>query len=111
MNRRGYKINWQHNRKCITFTTPDGKKCRNSKLSNPEYFSKENMQGILDRNYAKDVELYFTPHQENFIELLADIFGQDIPIPTFINAPCFEGLSSVEIEILMSKYICSMEGK
>jgi len=109
MNKRGYKVAWANNRKYVTFTTPDGKKCRNIKLSNPEYFSKENMQGILDRNYAKNVELYFTQHQENFIELLADIFGQDIPMPTFVNAPCFEGLSSVEVEIIIAKYISSME--
>gem|GEM_PF-5517268 len=26
-------------------------------------------------------------------------------MPAFVDAPCFEGLSNVEIEILMAKYI------
>lgn len=109
MNSYGYSVTWTNERKYVTFKIPNGEKCRNIKLSNPEYFSKENMQGILDRNYRKNTKLYFAPHQEHFIKFLADTFGQDVSIPAFVNAPCFEGLSNVEIEILMAKYIWAIE--
>lgn len=52
---------------------------------------------------------YFTPHQEHFSELLAEILGQEAAIPAFVNVPCFEGLSNIEIEIVIAKYIWSME--
>lgn len=32
MEERGYKVAWEDNRKYITYTTPDGKKCRDNKL-------------------------------------------------------------------------------
>lgn len=32
MEERGYKVAWADNRKYITYTTPDGKKCRDNKL-------------------------------------------------------------------------------
>jgi hypothetical protein len=109
MQERGYKVTWEHNRKYVTFTTPDGKKCRNSKLSSPEYFSKENMQGILDRNYRKNSKLFFIEDKTYFAEFLSDFLGQDISIPSFINVPYLEGLSEVEKEIAIAKYIQSME--
>ncbi len=43
MNERGYKVNWQENRKYITYTTPSGKKCRDNKLRDYKY-SKEAME-------------------------------------------------------------------
>ena len=32
MNQFGYDINWQNTRKYITYTTPEGMKCRDNKL-------------------------------------------------------------------------------
>ena len=43
MNLLGYKVTWTKERKNITFTTPDGKKCRDRKLHNEKYL-KENME-------------------------------------------------------------------
>jgi hypothetical protein len=48
MERLGYKVNWTDERKYVTFTTPDGKKCRNKKLGIK--FSKENMIKTFDLN-------------------------------------------------------------
>jgi hypothetical protein len=41
MEQLGYKVFWADDRKYITFTTPEGKKCRNKKLYPPERFTKE----------------------------------------------------------------------
>ncbi len=43
MESEGYGVKWTDERKNITYTTPDGKKCRDSKL-HEEKFRKENME-------------------------------------------------------------------
>lgn len=50
MNTLGYDVLWDDNHKYITFTTPEGKKCRNRKLYPPERFTKENMEKTFERN-------------------------------------------------------------
>ena len=39
----GYKVRWEPNQKYITYTTPEGRKCRDSKLHMEKYL-KENME-------------------------------------------------------------------
>ena len=43
MRSEGYDIRWQDTRKNITYTTPDGKKCRDDRLHDEKYL-KENME-------------------------------------------------------------------
>ena len=43
MERRGYKVRWEPNRKNITYTTPDGWQCRDRKLFGEKYL-KEMME-------------------------------------------------------------------
>lgn len=43
LNKMGYKATWNKDRKNITYTTPDGKKCRDRKLHNEKYL-KDNME-------------------------------------------------------------------
>jgi len=43
MESRGYKVRWEHNRKNITYTNPDGWKCRDRKLFGDKYL-KEMME-------------------------------------------------------------------
>ena len=43
MNQFGYDVNWQNTRKYITYTTPEGMKCRDNKLHEEKYF-KEKME-------------------------------------------------------------------
>ena len=43
MERRGYQVRWEKNRKCITYTTPAGMKCRDDRLHELK-FRKENME-------------------------------------------------------------------
>lgn len=37
MERRGYQVRWEENRKAITYTTPTGKKCRDNRLHEDKY--------------------------------------------------------------------------
>lgn len=46
MKRAGYGVNWTEDRKYITFTCPNGKKCRCNKLHDPK-FLKENIEHEL----------------------------------------------------------------
>lgn len=50
MNKFGYGVDWRDERKYITFTTPEGKKCRNRKLYPPERFTKENLLKTFEMN-------------------------------------------------------------
>lgn len=43
MERRGYRVRWEDARKCITYTTPTGMKCRDDRL-HEEKFRKEKME-------------------------------------------------------------------
>ena len=43
MERRGYQVRWETTRKCITYTTPTGMKCRDDRL-HEEKFRKEKME-------------------------------------------------------------------
>ena len=43
MERRGYRVRWEDARKCITYTTPTGIKCRDDRL-HEEKFRKEKME-------------------------------------------------------------------
>ena len=43
MQSEGYSVRWQEARKNITYTTPDGKKCRDDRLHDEKYL-KENME-------------------------------------------------------------------
>jgi hypothetical protein len=66
MNKLGYSVNWTDERKYVTFTNKDGKKCRNRKLYPPEQFTKEALLDAFDKNgkYTKEKK------QENTIEIL-----------------------------------------
>ena len=43
MEEQGYQVRWSDDRKCITYTTPDGKKCRDFRLHEAKYL-KGNME-------------------------------------------------------------------
>lgn len=48
MNRQGYAVKWEPHHKYITYTTPEGQKCRDNRLHEDKYL-KENMEDY----YAK----------------------------------------------------------
>ena len=47
MEMHGYKVDWKKDHKYITFTTPDGHKCRDNKL-------------FAEQLLRKNLEIYFT---------------------------------------------------
>ena len=51
MNRRGYQVRWEENRKHITYTTPSGMKCRDDKLHELK-FRKERLEAVLQHTLA-----------------------------------------------------------
>ena|GEM_PF-20507 len=44
MKRRGYQVRWEASRKSITYTTPEGMKCRDNKLHETKYLKNRNQQ-------------------------------------------------------------------
>lgn len=52
MNSLGYKVTWTKERKNITYTTPNGYKCRDRKLHDEKYL-KENMEKYFKEKYMK----------------------------------------------------------
>lgn len=55
MNQMGYQVKWQDNLKHITYTTPDGMKCRDNKLHENKYL-KEEMEVYYGHGQAKGFE-------------------------------------------------------
>lgn len=53
INQLCYKVDWTEERKYITFTTPDDKKCRNRKLYPKEQFTKEALLKAFELNKQK----------------------------------------------------------
>lgn len=70
MEERGYKVRWDDDRKYITFTTPEGRKCRDIKLFD-ERFLKRNLEiyfslGGCESELAQLYSDYQTPsHAED----------------------------------------------
>ena len=55
MKQQGYDVRWQDNRKYITYTCPNGRKCRDNKLHGERY-RKENMEYEFEtRRIATDI--------------------------------------------------------
>lgn len=55
MNELGYKVTWTRERKNITYTTPEGYKCRDRKLHNEKYL-KENMETYFKEKYKEKIK-------------------------------------------------------
>lgn len=53
MNSLGYQVTWTDTRKNITYTTPNGMKCRDNKLYDDKYL-KENMQNEFNRKFKRE---------------------------------------------------------
>ena len=59
MNKLGYQVLWTQNRKYITYTTPDGLKCRDNKLSDKKYL-KEEMENAINGRFKKEEQNRYT---------------------------------------------------
>ena len=106
MERLGYIVDWRDERKYITFTTPENKKCRNRKLYPPEQFTKEALLKAFDINKqrATDKEL------DNRMELLLSIIRLVQTNPNYMNSKSYP-LSRVEGESLRDEIAELKKGK
>ena len=52
MRRLGYGVRWEAGRKSITYTTPEGQKCRDNKLHDEKYL-KENMEAYFGQRQVE----------------------------------------------------------
>lgn len=62
MEAEGYEVKWTRDRKSITYTTPDGKRCRDNKLYE-EKFLKENME--YEFRIRREIEREFEGYSES----------------------------------------------
>jgi len=63
MHKLGYEVQWDHH-KYITFTTPQGKKCRNNKLYPTEKFTKEYLLDQFEKNKERRSQATIQAHQQ-----------------------------------------------
>ena len=62
MNKLGYKVTWTKERNNITYTTPEGMKCRDRKLHSEKYL-KENMESYYkSKQQKKEIKLNRDSH-------------------------------------------------
>lgn len=64
----GYDVKWEKDKKYITFTTPDGKKCRNRKLYPRYKFTKE----ALEKQFNDNLKHYGAEKMKHFQQILID---------------------------------------
>lgn len=55
MEEMGYQVKWQRELKYITYTTPDGKRCRDNKLHEEKYL-KERMEALFGYRETQGIE-------------------------------------------------------
>ena len=81
MNKLGYKVTWTKERKNITFTTPQGMKCRDRKLHKEKYL-KENMEQyfrdkvILQKAKIKSFEKETRYYSDKMTKTLISLFKE-----------------------------------
>lgn len=64
----GYKVAWEENKKYITFTTPEGQKCRNRKMYPKYLFTKEVLEKQFNENKAKYTQEELNRFQNQFVD-------------------------------------------
>lgn len=82
MGKLGYQVKWIDTRKDITFTTPEGKKCRNRKLYPPENFTKEALLKTFEQNVKRSNERELNNRMElllSAIQLFKSTAHESIP--------------------------------
>lgn len=54
MAQRGYQVRWEATRQCITYTTPNGKKCRDERLHEGKY-----LKEVMEREFRLREEMLY----------------------------------------------------
>lgn len=64
MNKLGYQVLWTKKRKYITYTTPEGMKCRDNKLNDKKYL-KEEMENAINGRIKEEKSNRYTRRTRN----------------------------------------------
>ena len=73
MNELGYTVDWEDNKKYITFTNPNGQKCRNRKMYPKYLFTKENLQKQFQDNSTTYSPEELKKIQKQFIDRVKSV--------------------------------------
>ena len=76
MNELGYTVDWEDNKKYITFTTPNEQKCRNRKMYPKYLFTKENLQKQFQDNSTTYSPEELKKIQKQFIDRVKSVEHQ-----------------------------------
>ncbi len=106
MNALGYQVDWSDTRKYITFTNPDGKKCRNRKLYPPEHFTKEALLKAFELNEQRMDQKIARSKMEMLLSAVQLVKNEE-PLDAGKNYP----LSTLEGEATKDKIEESKKGK
>jgi len=98
LNALGYQVLWSEERKYITFSNQEGKKCRNRKLYPPEHFTKEALLKAFEMNKQKAKKRA----SENTFEMLLSMIKVLETKDTTVRAKHFP-LTTLEGDALKNK--------
>lgn len=73
MKSLGYGVSWEDDKKYITFTTPEGRKCRNRKLYPRNRFTKNALERQFDLNADRYGIDELSETQERFIRMVNNV--------------------------------------
>lgn len=109
MKSYGYSVNWSDTRKNITFTTPNGKKCRDKTLGEPECYNKQYFEMVFEQN-TRQRQYGACDHQSaaTLLHILSGFCDNSgaLPVEDGFMQPDgidFHGLSEIEIEIILAR--------
>lgn len=84
MNELGYTVDWEDNKKYITFTNPNGQKCRNRKMYPKYLFTKENLQKQFQDNSTTYSPEELKKIQKQFIDRVKSV-EQQYPLSYIVS--------------------------
>lgn len=86
MNKLGYQVNWTDTRKYITYTTPEGYKCRDNKLYEEKY-----TKGVMENEFKriKEEQSNSTRQSSNSIICILYPFSNETEFTTKWLCKCF----------------------
>lgn len=100
MHNIGYDIKWTAERKNITFTTPHGKKVRDSKLG----YSKEKFEHIFSQNHFNAIKTQKVKSFTNVIKSILPTAPDIINMPIDVIPPEVDHLSPIEQLIALTEF-------
>lgn len=85
MQTLGYGVKWENDKKYITFTTPDGKKCRNRKMYPRYKFTKEALEKQFNSNAKNFGAEELKVAQERFISMVHKAADKKYPLSHLVE--------------------------